>query len=237
MLEALKAGKSRFTSLKIAGGVKHNKLELIRRAASDAGVPVEIIDRKELAQLCGTDRHQGLVGLLDEYRYADLDGILATWRRSGEKALFLMLDGITDPQNFGSLVRSAEGAGVHGVIIPKDRSAQISPGGAKAAAGALEYVNIARVSNLVRGIERLRKEGIWVVGTSGDSTRPIFQEDLTMDLCIVIGGENKGIRPIVKKNCDFIVSIPMKGELSSYNASVSGGIILYETLRQRNCKM
>jgi 23S rRNA (guanosine2251-2'-O)-methyltransferase len=149
------------------------------------------------------------------------------------KALFLILDGIQDPQNFGSLIRTASGCGAHGIIIPKDRAVGMTPAVVKASAGAAAHLPIARVVNIAATIEALKKEGIWVYGASGEAKDLIYQLDLDIDLAIVIGAEEKGIRPLVKKKCDRLFSIPMKGPLSSFNASVSGGMILYEVMRQR----
>ena len=178
--------------------------------------------------------HQNVVGLVKETPYADLGEILSAWKKEGTKSLFLILDGIQDPQNFGSLIRTASGCGVHGIIIPKDRSVGITSAVVKASAGAAAHVPIARVVNIAATIDLLKKEGIWVYGASGEAKDLIYQLDLDTDLAVVIGAEGKGIRPLVKKKCDRLFSIPMKGPLSSFNASVSGGMILYEVLRQRS---
>jgi 23S rRNA (guanosine2251-2'-O)-methyltransferase len=173
------------------------------------------------------------VGFVKETPYADVRGILNRWKKEGAKALFLILDGIQDPQNFGSLIRTALGCGVHGIIIPKDRSVGITPVVVKASAGAAAYLPIARVVNVAATIDLLKKDGIWVYGASGEAKDLIYQLDLNMDLAIVIGAEGKGMRPLVKTRCDRLFSIPMKGPLTSFNASVSGGMILYEVMRQR----
>jgi 23S rRNA (guanosine2251-2'-O)-methyltransferase len=177
--------------------------------------------------------HQNVVGLVKETPYVDLGGILDRWKKEGTKALFLVLDGIQDPQNFGSLIRTGLGCGVHGIIIPKDRAVGITPGVIKASAGAAAHLPIARVVNIAATIDLLKKEGIWVYGASGEAKDLIYQLDLNVDLAIVIGAEGKGMRPLVKKRCDRLFSIPMKGPLPSFNASVSGGMILYEVTRQR----
>jgi 23S rRNA (guanosine2251-2'-O)-methyltransferase len=177
--------------------------------------------------------HQNVVGLVKETPYADLGEILAHRKKQGTKALFLILDGIQDPQNLGSLIRTGLGCGVHGIIIPKDRAVGITPVVIKASAGAAAHLPIARVVNIAATIDLLKKEGIWVYGASGEAKDLIYQLDLNIDLAIVIGAEGKGMRPLVKKRCDRLFSIPMKGPLSSFNASVSGGMILYEVMRQR----
>jgi 23S rRNA (guanosine2251-2'-O)-methyltransferase len=178
--------------------------------------------------------HQNVVGLIKETQYADLGEILSQWRKEGTKALLLILDGIQDPQNFGSLIRTALGCGVHGMIIPKDRAVGITPSVVKASAGAALHLPIARVVNIATTVDTLKKEGIWVYGASGEAKDLIYNVDLNIDLAIVIGAEEKGIRPLVKKKCDRLFSIPMKGPISSFNASVSGGMILYEVMRQRS---
>jgi 23S rRNA (guanosine2251-2'-O)-methyltransferase len=178
--------------------------------------------------------HQNVVGLIKETQYADLGEILSQWRKEGTKALLLILDGIQDPQNFGSLIRTALGCGVHGMIIPKDRAVGITPSVVKASAGAALHLPIARVVNIATTVDTLKKEGIWVYGASGEAKDLIYNLDLKIDLAIVIGAEEKGIRPLVKKKCDRLFSIPMKGPISSFNASVSGGMILYEVMRQRS---
>jgi 23S rRNA (guanosine2251-2'-O)-methyltransferase len=177
--------------------------------------------------------HQNVVGLVKETPYADVGELLSRRKEQGTKALFLILDGIQDPQNFGSLIRTGLGCGVHGIIVPKDRAVGITPVVVKASAGAAAHLPIARVVNIAATIDLLKKEGIWVYGASGEAKDLIYQLDLNMDLAIVIGAEGKGMRPLVKKRCDRLFSIPMKGPLSSFNASVSGGMILYEVTRQR----
>ena len=155
------------------------------------------------------------------------------WKSSGEKALLLILDSIQDPQNLGSLIRTAYAAGVHGVIIPKDRAAEVSPSVAKASAGAVEHTLIARVTNIASTIEQLKKAGIWVVGIEADSPQDIYSFDMDRDIAIVIGSEGKGMRRLVRETCDACLSIHMKGKISSLNASVAGGIALFEVMRNR----
>jgi 23S rRNA (guanosine2251-2'-O)-methyltransferase len=196
-------------------------------------IPVALTTRESLEGMTKGGVHQNVVGLVKETPYADLGEILSALKKEGAKSLFLILDGIQDPQNFGSLIRTASGCGVHGIIIPKDRSVGITSAVIKASAGAAAHVPIARVVNIAATIDLLKKEGIWVYGASGEAKDLIYQLDLDTDLAVVIGAEGKGIRPLVKKKCDRLFSIPMKGPLSSFNASVSGGMILYEVLRQR----
>ena len=187
-----------------------------------------------LEQMAHGGLHQNVVGILKEIPYVDIGEILSHWKKEDKKALLLILDGIQDPQNFGSLVRTALGCGVQGLIIPKDRAVGITPTVVKVSAGAAAHLPIARVVNIAVTIDTLKKEGIWVYGASGEAKELIYHLDLNIDLAIVIGAEGKGIRPLVKKRCDRLFSIPMEGPLSSFNASVSGGMILYEAMRQRS---
>jgi len=231
--EALKSSQLQIEKILIGAQSPHPPLQSILDLANKRKIPVTFTKKESLERLTKGGVHQNVVGLIKETPYADVGGILSHWKREGTKALFLILDGIQDPQNFGSLIRTASGCGVHGIIIPKDRSVGMTPTVVKASAGAAAHLPIARVVNIAATIEALKKEGVWVYGASGEAKDLIYQLDLDMDLAIVIGAEEKGIRPLVKKKCDRLFSIPMKGPLSSFNASVSGGMILYEVMRQR----
>jgi 23S rRNA (guanosine2251-2'-O)-methyltransferase len=204
-------------------------IDLIR----ERNIPLAYTDRETLDRMVKGGLHQNIIGILQEIPYADLGEMLSRPKQEGAKALFLILDGIQDPQNLGSLIRTALGCGAHGMIIPKDRAVGITPVVIKASAGAAAHMPVARVVNIATTIDRLKKEGIWVYGASGEAKDRIYDLDLNIDLVIVIGAEGKGIRPLVRKKCDRLFSIPMKGPVSSFNASVSGGMILYEVMRQR----
>ncbi|MGQ9508562.1 MAG: 23S rRNA (guanosine(2251)-2'-O)-methyltransferase RlmB [Thermodesulfobacteriota bacterium] len=201
--------------------------------AREKGIPLTFTTRESLNKMSREGLHQNIVAIIETFQYVDLENILSIWKEEKSKALILILDGIQDPQNLGALIRTALGCGAHGVIIPKDRAVGITPTVFKASAGAVAHIPITRVVNLSNTINRLKKEGIWVYGASGEANDLIYNLDLTLDLAIVIGAEGKGIRPLVKKNCDRLFSIPMKGPVSSFNASVSAGMILYEVMRQR----
>jgi 23S rRNA (guanosine2251-2'-O)-methyltransferase len=231
--EALKSPHLQIEKILIGTQTPHPPLQSIIDLASKRDIPVTVTTRESLERLTKGGIHQNVVGLVRETPYTEVAEILSTWKRTGTKALLLILDGIQDPQNFGSLIRTALGCGAHGIIIPRDRSVGITPVVVKASAGATAHLPIARVVNIAAAIEALKKEGIWVYGASGEAKDLIHQLDLDMDLAIVVGAEGKGIRPLVKKKCDRLFSIPMKGPVSSFNASVSGGIILYEVMRQR----
>jgi 23S rRNA (guanosine2251-2'-O)-methyltransferase len=232
--EALKSLHLQFQKILIGTQKPHPPIQSVLDLAIKRQVPVTFTTKETLNQMVKGGLHQNVVGLIKETQYADLGEILSQWRKEGTKALLLILDGIQDPQNFGSLIRTALGCGVHGMIIPKDRAVGITPSVVKASAGAALHLPIARVVNIATTVDTLKKEGIWVYGASGEAKDLIYNVDLNIDLAIVIGAEEKGIRPLVKKKCDRLFSIPMKGPISSFNASVSGGMILYEVMRQRS---
>lgn len=210
-----------------------SNLQRILEMARKKRVPIIFTQRESLERMSGGGVHQNIVAMLQEISYAGMEEILSRWRRSGSKALFLILDGVQDPQNFGSIIRTSLGLGVDGILIPKDRAVGITPVVVKASAGAVAHLPIGRVINIATTIDHLKKEGIWIFGASGEAEDRLYDLDLNIDLAIVIGGEGKGIRPLVKKRCDRLFSIPMKGPVSSFNVSVSTGIILYEVMRQR----
>jgi 23S rRNA (guanosine2251-2'-O)-methyltransferase len=232
--EALKSSHIQIEKILVGTQTPHRPLQSILDLADKKKIPVTFTTKESLERMTKGGIHQNVMGLIKETLYADVGKILSDWKKEGTKALFIILDGIQDPQNFGSLIRTASGCGVHGIIIPKDRSVGMTPAVVKASAGAAAHLPIARVVNIAATIEALKKEGIWVYGASGEAKDLIYQLDLDMDLAIVIGAEGKGMRPLVKKKCDRLFSIPMKGPLSSFNASVSGGMILYEVMRQRS---
>jgi 23S rRNA (guanosine2251-2'-O)-methyltransferase len=234
VLEALKSSHLQIQKILISTRTPHPTLQSILDLAHKREIPVTWTTPESLERMTQRGVHQNVVGLIQETSYKDLGGVLSHWKKEGTKALFLILDGIQDPQNFGSLIRTALGCGVHGIIIPKDRSVGITPGVTKASAGAVAHLPIARVVNIATTLDALKKEGIWVYGATAEAKTLIYQIDLSMDLAIVIGAEGKGIRPLVKKKCDRLFAIPMRGSVSSFNASVSGGMILYEVMRQRS---
>ena len=209
------------------------QLQTVMDLAHKEGVPITFSSREELDRMARGGVHQNIVGVIQDFPYADLSEVLSRPGREETKKLILILDSIQDPQNLGSLIRTASGTGVHGLILPKDRAAGITPSVIKVSAGATAHLPIVRVVNIANTIETLKREGIWVYGAAGEATTPIYQLDFTVDVAIVIGSEGKGIRPLVKKKCDQLFSIPMNGPISSFNASVSGGMILYEVMRQR----
>jgi len=231
--EALKSPHIQLQKILMATQKQTLPLQSILRLASQRQIPVVYTPKETLDQMVRGGVHQNVLALTKEIPHAGLEEVLSRWKAGRDKALFLILDGIQDPQNFGSLIRTALGCGAHGIIIPKDRAAGITPTVIKASAGATAHIPVARVTNLSRTIEILQREGIWVYGASGEAKDKIYDLDLSMDVAIVIGAEGKGIRPLIKRKCDRLFSIPMTGPVSSFNASVSGGMILYEVMRQR----
>ncbi len=190
-------------------------------------------DKKEMEKLANNKNYQGVIAFVPPFSYCEIEDILEFAKEKKEDPFILILDGIEDPHNLGAIVRTAETAGVHGIIIPKRRSASVNSTVAKVSSGAVEYMKIARVTNITDAIDKLKKEGLWICGTDINTDKYYYEQDLTGSLAIVIGNEGKGISEKVKKNCDFLVKIPMMGKVTSLNASVSTGIIIYEALKQR----
>ena len=181
-----------------------------------------------------SENYQGVIAVVPPYEYVEIEDILEVAKERNEDPFILILDGIEDTHNLGAIIRTAETAGVHGIIIPKRRAAQVNSTVSKVASGALEYMKIARVNNITDTISKLKDKGVWICGTAIDADKFYYDQNLTGPLAIVIGNEGKGISDLVKRNCDFLVKIPMKGKVTSLNASVSTGIIVYEAVKQRN---
>jgi len=231
--EALKAGRE-IHKLLVARGAREGSIREILALARQAGVVIQEVDRARLDQLAHGRNHQGVIALVAAHRYADVETILERAAAAGEDPLILVLDGIEDPQNLGSLLRTADAAGVHGVIIPERRAVGLTETVAKVSAGAVEYVPVTRVTNLVRTLKQLKEQGLWVVGTHQDGPHLYTETDLTGPLAVVIGSEGKGISRLVAETCDLMVRLPMRGHVSSLNAAVAGAILLYEIRRQRD---
>lgn len=190
-------------------------------------------DKKDMEKIANNKNYQGVIAFVPPFSYCEIEDILEYAKEKKEDPFILILDGIEDPHNLGAIVRTAETAGVHGIIIPKRRSASVNSTVAKVSSGAVEYMKIARVTNITDAIDKLKKEGLWICGTDINTDKYYYEQDLIGSLAIVIGNEGKGISEKVKKNCDFLVKIPMMGKVTSLNASVSTGIIIYEALKQR----
>lgn len=232
--EGLRGSRRKPLELFIADDAKSSRIEELLHEASRAGVPVRRRERKDLDRLVGHHHHQGAVLKVESFAYASMEELLERWRSSGDKAFFLLLDGITDPHNLGALLRSADAAGCHGVIVPKDRSCSVTAVVDKASAGALEHVPLVQVTNLARTIEELKQLGVWVYGLAGnEEAGALYGADLRGDLALVVGSEGTGLRPNVRRHCDGLLAIPMHGGVASLNASVAAAVALFEVVRQR----
>ncbi|MBI5682251.1 MAG: 23S rRNA (guanosine(2251)-2'-O)-methyltransferase RlmB [Deltaproteobacteria bacterium] len=233
VIEAITSHPQDFKEVIIFSGKTGREVDNIKNLASKNRIRFRIGGQQEFDRLAKGETHQGIIAILNEFRYAALEDIFQKWKTSNSKAFILILDSIEDPQNLGSLIRTANSAGVHGVIIPKDRASSVTPTVVKASAGATERTMISQVTNIAQTIETLKKQGIWVVGIEGDARESIYKSDFNIDIAIVIGSEGKGIRRLVKEKCDSLASIPMKGQVSSLNAGIAGAIAMFEVLRQR----
>ncbi|AIQ14694.1 MULTISPECIES: 23S rRNA (guanosine(2251)-2'-O)-methyltransferase RlmB [Paenibacillus] len=233
VLEALRAGRT-LNKIWIAENAQKALTAPIVAEARQAGVIIQHVDKRKLDQLAPGLQHQGVVAQAAPYAYAEVEDLLAAAEAKGEPPFLLLLDEIEDPHNLGSILRSADCTGVHGVIVPKRRSAQITATVSRTSAGAVEYVPVARVTNLGQTIDRLKELGIWVVGTDVDTDQDLFGSDIfTGPVAVVIGNESKGMGRLIREKCDMLLKLPMVGRINSLNASVAAGVIMYEVLRRR----
>ena len=232
VLELLESGKD-VNKIFVTRGEKHGSINKILGIAKERKIIVVEKDKKQKDEMAQEENYQGVIAIVPPFEYVEISDILEVAKERNEDPFVIVLDGIEDPHNLGSIIRTAETAGVHGVIIPKRRAVSVNSTVNKASAGAVEHMKIARVTNISDAIEELKKAGLWVCGTAVDTNKYYYNQDLTGPLAIVIGNEGKGIGEKVKKNCDFLVKIPMKGKVQSLNASVSTGIVVYEAVKQR----
>ena len=232
LTEALKSGRT-IDKVFVAMGDTDKGLQRLAAQAKEAGAVVVPVDRRKLDQMSVTHAHQGVITLAAAKDYATLDDILENAAQKGEAPLIVICDELTDPHNLGAIIRSAECAGAHGVIIPKRRSVGLTAVVAKSSAGAVEYMPVARVTNINTAMEELKEKGVWIFGTAAEGSIPMYKADLTGPAAIVIGSEGDGMSRLVQKNCDVTVHIPMKGHITSLNASAAASILLYEAVRQR----
>ena len=232
LTEALRAGRT-IDKVFIADGDIDKGLQRLAAMAKEAGAVIVPVDRRKLDLMSTTHAHQGVIAQAAAHEYATIDDILAEAAARGQAPLIVICDELSDPHNLGAIMRSAECAGAHGVIIPKRRSVGLTATVAKASAGAVEYMKVARVSNINTCIAELKEKGVWIYGAAGEGSVPMYRSDLTGPAAIVIGNEGDGLSPLVRKNCDMLVHIPMSGRISSLNASAAASILLYEAVRQR----
>ena len=232
LTEALRSGRT-IDKVFIAAGDTDRALQHLAAQAKEAGAVVIAVDRRKLDAMSTTRAHQGIIALAAAREYFTIDDILQEAADRGEAPLIVICDELSDPHNLGAIIRSAECAGAHGVIIPKRRSVGLTAVVAKASAGAVEYMKVARVTNINAAMEELKQKGVWIFGTAAEGSIPMYKADLTVPAAVVIGSEGDGMSRLVRKNCDVIVHIPMKGRITSLNASAAASILLYEAVRQR----
>lgn len=232
VLELLESGRD-INKIFIANGEKHGSINKIISIAKEKKVVIVEADKAKLNKMAQSNNHQGVIAIVPPFDYCEVYEIIDKAKQKNEKPFILILDGIEDPHNLGSIIRTAETAGVHGIIIPKRRSATVNSTVYKVSEGAIEHMKIARVNNLNETIKYLKDNDIWICGTDMDAKKYYFNERFDDSIAIVIGSEGFGISRLVKENCDFLVKIPMKGKITSLNASVSAGIVMYEVVKQR----
>lgn len=230
VLELLESGRD-INKILVANGEKHGSIHKILAIAKERKIIVTEMERNKLNQIAQTPNNQGVIAIVPPYDYCEVEDILEEAKRKDEMPFILILDGIEDPHNLGSIIRTAETAGVHGIIIPKRRAASVNSTVSKVSAGAVEYMKIARVNNINETIRYLKEQDVWICGTDMDTNTIYTKQDYKMPIAIVIGSEGFGMSRLVKENCDFLVKIPMKGKITSLNAAVSAGIIMYEVVK------
>ena len=236
VLELLESKKD-INKIFIAKGEKHGSINKIIAIAKEQKVVIVEKDRRQLEEMSQTENCQGVIAIVPPYEYCEVEDINKKAKEQQENPFIIILDGIEDPHNLGSIIRTAETAGVHGIVIPKRRAATVNSTVNKASAGAVEHMKIARVTNISDTIEELKREGLWICGTDVETNKYYYNQDLKGPIGIVIGNEGKGISEKVKKNCDFLVKIPMQGKIKSLNAAVSTGIVVYEVVKQRKLEV
>lgn len=234
VIEALKNDRE-IDKILINKASKEGSIKKIIALAKENNIVMQNVDRRKLDDMSESHAHQGVIAITSEYKYYELEEILEISKKRNEEPFFIILDGITDPHNLGSIIRTADAVGAHAVIIPKRRSVHITPIVAKASAGAVEYIPVCKVTNIVNTIKILKENGLWIAAVDMDGDT-FYKQNLLGALGLVIGSEGAGISRLVKQNCDFTVSMPMSGRVTSLNASVAGGILLYEVYRQRNAE-
>ena len=232
LTEALRSGRT-IDKVFIAAGDTDRSLQHLAAQAKEAGAVVVPVDRRKLDAMSTSHSHQGVIALVAARAYFSLDDILEEAAQRGENALIVICDELSDPHNLGAILRTAECAGAHGVVIPKRRSVGLTAVVAKASAGAVEYMKVARVTNITAAIQELKDKGVWIFGTAAEGSIPMYDADLNGPTAIVIGSEGDGMSRLVRESCDVTVSIPMRGQISSLNASAAASILLYEAVRQR----
>lgn len=232
VLELLESGKD-INKIYVAKGEHHGSIKKIIAIAKERRIVLVEMEKNKLNEMSQTENNQGVIAIVPPFEYCEIEDIIEEAKKRNEDPFVLILDGIEDPHNLGSIIRTSETAGVHGIIIPKRRAASVNSTVNKVSAGAVEHMKIARVNNINDSIKFLKDNGLWIVGTDGDTETIYYNQDFTGPIGVVIGSEGYGMGKLTKENCDFMVKIPMKGKVTSLNASVSAGIIMYEAVKQR----
>ena len=233
VLELLESEKD-INKIFVTRGEKQGSINKIIGRAKGKGIVLVEVDKSKLDEMSQTGNHQGVIAIVPPFEYCEVEDILEEAKSRNEQPFILILDGIEDPHNLGAIIRTAETAGIHGVIIPKRRAASVNSTVNKASAGAVEHMKIARVNNINDTLKFLKDSGLWIIGTDGKAENYYYEQDLTGPIALVIGSEGYGMNRLVSENCDILVKIPMKGKITSLNASVSAGIVIYEIVKQRN---
>ncbi len=233
VLEALRAGRRKFIEIRTIRTKPSKRIKAVLEMAEMRQIPIRMLNPNQLEKMAGNAFHQGIGAKVSPYPLMRLSALIAKTEIAGKAPFLLLSDHVTDARNMGALVRTAVCAGVTGIITTKDRAASITAAVCQASAGAVEHALIARVTNMVTTIKALKQNGLWIAGLDKAARLSVFKQDLSGPLAVVIGGEEKGIRPLVKKNCDFLMAIPQQGTVDSLNASVAGGVVMYEIFRQR----
>jgi 23S rRNA (guanosine2251-2'-O)-methyltransferase len=234
VLELLRADSRRVEEIAILSQGRGPALQELWQLAKQLGVRVSFRTREQLTAMAGTAQHQGVVARVAGASYADLTDLLAVSAARAEPTFLVALDQVQDPRNLGAVLRCAEATGAHGVIVPKHHSVGLTPAAAKSAMGAVEWVKVARVTNLAQSLEALKREGVWIMGSVVRGGTPPWDTDLSGPLCLVLGGEGEGLRPLVARTCDHLLTLPMRGQLDSVNVSAAAAVLCYEVLRQRD---
>ena len=233
VLELLESDRD-INKIYISDGEKHGSINKIIALAKEKKIIINEVSKAKINQMAQTENNQGVIAIVPPFNYCEIEDILEVAKNKKEKPFIIILDGIEDPHNLGSIIRTAETAGVHGIIIPKRRAVAVNSTVSKVSAGAVEHIKIARVNNINDTINYLKENDIWIYGTDMNTDKYYYDEDFTGSIAIVIGSEGFGMSRLVKENCDFLVKIPMKGKITSLNASVSAGIVIYEAVKQRS---
>ncbi len=232
--ELLKSGRT-IEKIYVQTGEREGSITVLAAEALSRGIPLIEVEKAKLDKLCGYEQHQGIVAIASEKEYVEIEDLLEIAKERGEKPLIVIADNVSDPHNLGAIIRCAEGAGAHGIIIPKRRSACITPAVAKASAGAVEHLAAVKCVNVSETIKKLKEYGVWVFAAEADG-EDYTKVDFDIPCAIVVGSEENGVSALVKKNCDYIVSLPMRGKVNSLNVSTASAVLLYEVIRQRGLK-